>query len=126
MDLKEKYENLKADWSIRWYGFTWNLKRNAKAALEWCSNNKELTLAFLAAFGVAVRTAGKTAWAIGRKIEADREEKHHDLEIYDHSIGKWQELKRPMKYEETIEFAQRKRGGESTVEILADMGLLRR
>ena len=126
MNVKEKYENIKADWAIKWYGFKWNFSRKFKATIDWCSNNKELTIAFLAAFGVAVRTVGKTASIISRQIDAQREEKHHQLEIYDHSIGKWQELRRPMKYEETVEFAQRKRNGESTVGILDDMGLLRR
>lgn len=125
MELKEKYESIKADWTVKWYGFKWNFDQKFKATINWCSNNKELTIAFLAAFGVAVRTAGKTISSVARYIALEKEEKRHELEVYDHSIGKWQKLRRPMNHDETVEFAQRKRSGESTVEILEDFGILR-
>lgn len=126
MELKDKIRDIKADLSIRWYGFKWNLEQKAKATLNWCSNNKELTIAFLTAAGVAIRAGSKTAASISRKIDDKKEADRRDLEIYDHSIGKWQKLRRPMKYDETLEFDKRKREGESTVQILDDMGLLRR
>ena len=126
MEIKNKIRDIKADLSIRWYGFKWNLEQKAKATLNWCSNNKELTIAFLTAAGVAIRTVSKTTSSISRKIDDKKETDRRDLEIYDHSIGKWHKLKRPMKYDETIEFDERKRKGQSTVSILDDMGLLRR
>lgn len=126
MDVKQKFEDMKTDLSIRLYGLKWNLERKTKATLDWCSNNKELTIAFLTAAGIAVREGVKMANSVSRRIDAKQEERHKELEIYDHSIGKWQELRRPMKLNETIEFDRRKQNGESTVQILNDMGLLRR
>lgn len=55
-----------------------------------------------------------------------KEDFHRNCQIFDHSLGMWHDLRRPMKASEKKLFADRKKAGESTLTILTSMGLLRR
>lgn len=61
------------------------------------------------------------------KFNDGRKEDHHrNCQIFDHSLGMWHDLRRPMSAKEKELFAKRKKAGESTLSILTSMGLLRR
>jgi len=65
-----------------------------------------------------------------RRLTKHNDEKkeafHRDCQIFDHSLGMWHDLRRPMKAKEKELFAKRKKAGESTLSILTSMGLLKR
>lgn len=63
---------------------------------------------------------------LGKHKDERKEAFHRDCQIFDHSLGMWHDLKRPMKAKEKELFAKRKKAGESTLSILASMGLLKR
>lgn len=119
-------EDMKADISARWYGFTWNVKRKYEEGKKWCEDHTELAIAMIPVGLVAIKGIGNTVRSIDRKIDQKREDERREKQIFDHSLGKWHELRRPMTMKETIEFDARRGKGESTVSILYDMGLLRR
>ncbi len=61
-----------------------------------------------------------------KRNDEKKEAFHRDCQIFDHSLGMWHDLRRPMKPKEKELFAKRRAAGESTLSILASMGLLKR
>ena len=69
------------------------------------------------------------AWLVRRIFKSGdqrREDYHRNRQQYDRSADVWYDLKRPMTNTEKIEFAQRRRKGESVLDILKDMKLIKR
>ena len=71
-----------------------------------------------------IRGVGNTIRSVDRKIDLKREQDLQDLYIYDHSLGMYHKLRRPMKPSEKIEIDRRRQMGESKIQILSSMGLL--
>lgn len=63
---------------------------------------------------------------IGKGIDGRREDHHRNYQVYDHSLGMWHDLKRAMTAKQKKEFAERRKRGESVLEILSSMGLLKK
>lgn len=82
-------------------------------------NDKELVL-FLTP-GVVYVVRSLTKIKIGRK-----EDYHRNCQIYDQSLGMWHDLRRQMSVKEKAEFAERRKSGESVLNILTSMKLLKR
>ena len=61
-----------------------------------------------------------------KRKDERKEAFHRDCQIFDHSLGMWHDLKRPMKPKEKELFAKRRKEGESILSILTSMGLLKR
>ena len=120
----KKIEDIKSDVSVWWYGVKWNAKRKAEATVRWCEENKELALAMIPAGLLIIRGVGNTIRSVDRKIDLKREQDLQDLYIYDHSLGMYHKLRRPMKPSEKIEIDRRRQMGESKIQILSSMGLL--
>ena len=120
----KKIEDIKSDVSVWWYGVKWNAKRKAEATVRWCEENKELALAMIPAGLLVVRGVGNTIRSVDRKIDLKKEQDLQDLYIYDHSLGMYHKLRRPLKPSEKIEIDRRRQMGESKIQILSSMGLL--
>lgn len=120
----KKFEEIKTDVSIWWYGVKWNAKRKAEGAIKWCEENKELALAMIPVGVIAVKGVTNAVRSVSCNIEADREREWQELHVYDHSLGMYHKLRRPLKPSEKIEIDRRRAQGESKIQILASMGLL--
>ena len=88
-------------------------------AKEIWDKDKELVLFLAPGVIYAVRRLAK-------HNDERKETYHRDCQIFDHSLGMWHDLRRPMRANEKKIFADRKKAGESTLTILTSMGLLRR
>ena len=120
----KSFEEIKSDVSIWWYGVRWNAKRKFDNTVKWCEENKELALAMIPVGLMVVKGVGNAARSIDRKIDMKREQDLQDLYIYDHSLGMYHKLRRPLKPSEKIEIDRRRANGESKIQILSSMGLL--
>ncbi len=124
MDIKEKLKNAKAEAEAKWIAFQYRFETKAIAVGNWVSRNKEVTIALIPVGLVAIRGIGNTIRSMDRKIDMEKAQKLQDLYVYDHSLGMYHKLKRPMKPSEKIELDRRRNEGESKIQILASMGLL--
>lgn len=120
----KSFEEIKSDVSIWWYGVRWNAKRKFYNTVKWCEENKELALAMIPVGLMVIKGVGNAARSIDRKIDMKREQDLQDLYIYDHSLGMYHKLRRPLKPSEKIEIDRRRANGESKIQILSSMGLL--
>ena len=55
---------------------------------------------------------------------AERDIKFKERTIYDRSLGRYVQLKRPLKAHEALEIERRRQNGERLTNILSDMGLI--
>jgi len=120
----KKLEEIKNDIGIWWYGVKWNARQKAAATVKWCEENKELAIAMIPVGLVAMKAVTGTVKSIDRKIDLKKEQDLQDLYIYDHSLGMYHKLRRPLKPNEKIEIDRRRQNGESKIHILSSMGLL--
>lgn len=120
----KKLEDIKTDVSVWWYGVKWNAKRKFDNTVKWCEENKELAIAMIPVGLIAIRGVGNAMRSIDRKIDMKKEQELQDLYIYDHSLGMYHRLRRPLRPSEKIEIDRRRANGESKIQILSSMGLL--
>ena len=118
--LKEAKENF----DIWWYGVKWNAKRKAEATVKWCEEHTELAIALVPVGVVAIKTVSNTIQSINHKIDLKKEQDLQDLYVYDHSLGMYHKLRRPLTPSEKIEIDRRRANGESKIQILSSMGVL--
>lgn len=93
------------------------LKSIPQKAKDLYIRDKELVLFLTPGVIYAVKRIAK--FRDGRK-----EDHHRNCQVYDHSLGMWHDLKRPMKAREKQIYAQKRKSGESVLEVLTEMGLL--
>ena len=117
-------QDIKTDVSIWWYGVKWNAKQKFDATMAWCEKNPELAITFASVGIMAAKGVGKTVRSIDRKIDLKKEQELQDLYVYDHSLGMYHKLRRPLKPSEKTEIDRRRANGESKIHILSSMNLL--
>ena len=122
---REEYEDLailsmKAwQWEVRKKKVKDLVRSIPQKAKDIWDKDKELVLFLAPGVVYVVRRLAKMT--DGRK-----EDFHRNCQIFDHSLGMWHDLRRPMTAKEKELFAKRKKAGESTLSILTSMGLLKR
>lgn len=124
----KKFEDIKTDVSVWLYGVRWNVKKKFNEGVEWVGQHKEeliISSPFLL-FGMKMigGLVKDTIRSIDRKVDMKKEQDLQDLYVYDHSLGMYHKLRRPLKPSEKIEIDRRRKEGESKIQILASMGLL--
>ena len=120
----KEFKEIKEDVDIWWYGVKWKARRKFDDTVKWCEENKELAIAMIPVGIVAIKTIGNTIRSVDRKIDLKKEQALQDLYIYDHSLGMYHKLSRPLKPSEKIEIDRRRQNGESKIQILSSMRLL--
>ena len=118
------FEDVKSDASIWWYGVKWNARKKFDATKKWCEDNTELAIAMIPVGLVAIKTITGTVKSIDRKIDLKKEQELQELYVYDHSLGMYHKLRRPLSSNEKVEIDRRRQNGESKLQILASMGVL--
>lgn len=93
-----------------------------KKALNWMSDNKEVTAVLLTTGIGAVAKGGKFA---AKQINLKKQKNLKDLYCYDRSLGHYWQLKRELSNNEWVEIDRRKKNGERLADILDEMRVLR-
>jgi len=98
------------------------IRENLKSLGQWACENKEISIPS----GVAlIGGASKLASSMMRKHAVNKEIDFKKRTIYDHSLGRYVELKKPLTSEQSLTIEQRRKNGESLHVILNDMNLLK-
>lgn len=118
------FKEIKADVDYKIWSFKQDVKWKFERTVQWCEDNKELAIALVPVGIVAFKTVTKMVMSVDRKIDLKRQEDLQELYVYDHSLGVYHKLRRPLKPSEKIEIDRRRQNGESKVQILASMGVL--
>ena len=105
----------------------WNfLKRGYKSVAGFTRENMDVIAVWVPAGGVALGGICRVASKLLANRKLNKEIAYKQRTIYDRSLGKYTELKRPMTTAQSLAFAQRRANGEQVQVILNDMGLLKR
>lgn len=118
------WKDIKQDVSNKIWEVKYDIKCGFERTVKWCENNKELALAMIPVVLYAGKEVSKTISSIDRKHDLKKEQELQELSVYDHSLGMYHKLRRPMTPEEKIELSIRVKNGESKVEVLKGMRLL--
>ena len=122
--MKKTLEDVKSDVNVWWYGVKWNARVKFEATKKWCEENTELAIAMIPVGLVVIKGIGSTIRSIDRKIDLKKEQDLQELYVYDHSLGMYHKLRRPLTPSEKIEIDRRRKMGETKISILSRMGLL--
>lgn len=126
MEVKtEIIDSKKLERAYRRRHFKEEFKRKVKNTWEWCKQNPEMaTLIISGAFG-AVKGVTSLGKSISRNVALHQEKIMRDTRIYDRSLGKYVELKRPLKQSDMNKILERRDQGEKLSNILMDMNLVK-
>lgn len=120
----KSFKEIKEDVSLKLWELKYKATKTAEKTVKWCEDNKELAIAMIPVGLMAIKTIGNTIRSVDRKIDLKKEQDLQELYIYDHSLGMYHKLRRPLRPSEKIEIDRRRANGESKIQILASMGLL--
>lgn len=118
------WKEIKQDVDTKLWNIKCDVEFKAKQFAKWASDNKELAIALIPVGIAGIKMIGNAAKSIDRKIDLAKEEELQELYVYDHSLGMYHKLRRPMRPSEKVELDRRHRNGESKIQILSSMGLL--
>lgn len=127
MEQEVKKYGWRDEVDARWKNFKWKAEETSqkvkKAAVKWCAENPEAVTTIVVGTAVGCIKIGKN---MARNQAVKREQDWKDTHIYDHSIGRYVELRRKLKSSEYAKVLERKeRSGKSISVVLAEMGLLK-
>lgn len=95
----------------------------AKNGLDWCVKNPGFGIPIVL---LGVKGAIKLASGGIRAVTVDKEIRFRTHHIYDRSMGRYIELRRPLTNTEALIIEERRRNGEGLMAILSSMKLLKR
>ena len=93
--------------------------------VNWVQNNKEALIIIIPIVGAGVSGSTKVIKGISRHIALNKEKRLKELFIYDRSLGKYLELKKPLTNSQLKTILNRKENGEKLSIILQNMNLLK-
>ena len=123
--LKKKVEVIDADKQLRKEKRKKEFKRKVNNVVYWINENKEFLIIAIPAGVTLVNGSFKLIRSISRNVALVQEKRIKDLRIYDHSMGKYLELKRPLTQEDMKTVLARRDNGEKLSNVLMDMQLLK-
>lgn len=100
-------------------------KRKVNEALYWIKENKEVLIIVIPAAVTVTKWSLRVVNSLSRNIALMQEKKIKDLKIYDRSMGKYLDLKRPLNQNDMKIVLERRDNGEKLSNILIDMDLLK-
>lgn len=106
-----------------------NFKRKVKNSIHktfvWIVDNKEFLVIAIPAVATVVKGTSKIVTKISNNIAIAQEKKIKSMRVYDRSLGKYIELKRPLKNSDMKVILERRDEGERLSNILMDMNLVK-
>ena len=100
-----------------------NKKVNITA--NWIRNNKETLAIVIPVVGVSIKGTAKIIKGISKNVALSQEKRLKEKFIYDRSLGKYLELKKPLTNAQMKSILERKDNGEKLGSILQNMNLLK-
>ena len=100
-----------------------NKKVNITA--NWIRNNKETLAIVIPVVGVSIKGTAKIIKGISKNVALSQEKQLKEKFIYDRSLGKYLELKKPLTNAQMKSILERKDNGEKLGSILQNMNLLK-
>lgn len=127
MEAEIKKYGWKDELNARWISFKWNVREKTKKTVEsakrWAGENPQA----VATIVVGVAATGMRVAKNASKKNVIRQEQHwKDTHIYDHSLGRYVELRRKLRSDEYARVLDRKEtSGKSLSVVLDEMGFLK-
>ena len=107
---------------VKWAMKKEQAKRKVHETIDWANKNRELVVTVMVPASIAAMNCiAKSA----RNHAVNKEIRFKERTIYDHSLGRYVELKRPLRANEALTIEERRANGEKLHMILNDMGLLK-
>lgn len=100
-------------------------KRKVNETLYWIKENKEVLILVIPAAVTVTKWSLRVVNSVSRNVALVQEKKIKDLKIYDRSMGKYLDLKRPLTQNDMKIILDRRDNGERLSNILMDMNLLK-
>lgn len=106
-----------------------NFKRKVKEKVHntvvWMEDNKEMLIIVVPAAASVVGGLFKLAKSVSHNVSVKQEQRYKDTHIYDRSLGRYVELKRPLSNKDMQVILDRKDNGEKLSSILMDLNLIK-
>lgn len=99
--------------------------KKANIAANWIRNNKETLAIAIPVVGVSIKGTAKIIKGISKNVALSQEKQLKERFIYDRSLGKYLELKKPLTNAQMKSILERKDNGERLASILQNMNLLK-
>ena len=100
-------------------------KRKVNEALDWIKDNKEVLVIVIPAALALTKEGVKVIKYLSKNVALIQEKRIKDLKIYDRSMGRYLDLKRPLNQNDMKIVLERRDNGEKLSNILMDLGLLK-
>ena len=105
--------------------FKRKVKEKIQYTIYWINDNKELLIVVVPAVCVVLKGGFKMIKSVSRNIALAQEKHIKDMRVYDRSLGKYIELKRPLKNSDMQIILERRENGEKLSNILMDLNLIK-
>lgn len=105
--------------------FKRKVKEKIQNTVYWINENKEFLIIVVPAASAILGGGFKVIRSISRNIALSQEKRIKDMRIYDRSMGKYIELKRPLKNADMKTILERRENGEKLSNILMDLKLIK-
>ena len=105
--------------------FKRKVKEKIQETIYWINDNKEFLIIVIPAASAVLTGGFKVIKSISRNIALAQEKKIKDMRIYDRSMGKYVELKRPLNNSDMKTILERRENGEKLSNILMDLKLVK-
>lgn len=105
--------------------FKRKVKEKIQNTVYWINENKEFLIIVVPAASAILGGGFKCIRSISRNIALSQEKRIKDMRIYDRSMGKYIELKRPLKNADMKTILERRENGEKLSNILMDLKLIK-
>lgn len=93
--------------------------------INWIENNKEILAIAIPVVAATGSGTAKIIKCVSKNVALNKEKKLKELFIYDRSLGKYLELKKPLSSSQMKSILERKENGEKLAIILQQMNLLK-
>ena len=105
--------------------FKRKVKEKVQETIYWINDNKEFLIIVIPAASAILTGGFKVIKSLSRNIALAQEKRIKDMRIYDRSMGKYIELRRPLKNNDMKTILERRENGEKLSNILMDLNLIK-
>ena len=105
--------------------FKRKVKENIHKTVIWINDNKEFLVIAIPAAATVVSGTYKIVRKVSNNIAIAQQQRIKDMRIYDRSLGKYVELKRPLRNSDMKVILERRENGERLSNILMDLCLIK-
>lgn len=123
--MKEKFVVDERNFKEKTKDWTDRQKEKVSNGWNWIQNNRDQLVWIVPAAVATVSSTAKVISSAVRHHAVNKEIRFHERTIYDRSLGRYVELRRPLSNTEALLIEERRRNGEGLTAILDSMKLLK-